>query len=192
MGIGFASYEIARTGLYVSEQGLNVTGHNISNVNTPGYSRQQVVIMDNPYLNIYTNQGLLQLGLGADIQQIRQIRNTFLDNIYRQENSTLGYWETRRKTFEDVEAILAEPMQVGLQNSLNEFWDAWQELSKEPESLTVRAMVRQRGEALVQKINHLGEQLDNLQNNLNLELEVRIEEIISITSRIAELNMLIL
>ena len=192
MAVGFASYEIARSGLYVSERGLDTTGHNISNVNTPGYVRQQAISADKFYQNSYTKNGLLQIGLGADIQQTRQIRHTFLDNVYRQENTSLGYWGTRQKTFEDVEAILAEPMESGLQDVLNQFWDSWQELSKDPSSLTVRALVRQRGDELTQEINHLGAQLDKMQNDLNNEISAKIDEINKITSQIARLNTQIL
>jgi len=192
MGVSFASYEIARSGLMVNERGLFVTGHNISNVNTTGYVRQQAMIKNGPVQTTYSRGGLIQLGLGADIQEIRQIRHTFLDNIYRQENTTLGYWESRQKTFQDVQAIMAEPMESGLQNILNQFWDSWQELSKEPDSLTVRALVRQRSEALVQQINHMGTQLDRLQNDLNTEISVRIDEVNNITRQIADLNVTIL
>jgi len=192
MGVGFASYEIARSGLTVNERGLYVTGHNISNVNTPGYVRQQAMIKNGPVESYYTRAGLMQYGLGSDIQDIRQIRHVFLDNVFRQENTTLGYWESRRKTFQDVEAIMAEPIESGLQNMLNNFWDSWQELSKEPESLTVRALVRQRSEALVQHINHMGEQLDRLQSDLNTEIAVRIDEVNEITRQIASLNVTIL
>ncbi len=192
MGVSFASYEIARSGLLVNERGLYVTGHNISNVNTPGYVRQQAMIKNGPVETVLTRAGLVQLGLGADIQEIRQIRHSFLDNIYRQENTTLGYWETRQKTFSDLEAIMAEPMESGLQNVLNNFWDSWQELSKEPDSLTVRALVSQRSEALVQQINHMGAQLDRLQNDLNTEITVRIAEVNDITREIANLNVKIL
>ena len=192
MGVGFASYEIARSGLIVNERGLYVTGHNISNVNTAGYVRQQAMIKNGPVESYYTKGGLSQYGLGADIQDIRQIRHVFLDNIYRQENTTLGYWESRRKTFQDVEAIMAEPIESGLQNVLNKFWDSWQELSKEPDSLTIRALVRQRSEALVQHINHMGDQLDRLQNDLNTEISVRINEVNDITRQIAGLNVKIL
>jgi flagellar hook-associated protein 1 FlgK len=75
---------------------------------------------------------------------------------------------------------------------MNQFWDSWQELSKEPDSLTIRALVRQRGEALVQQINHIGAQLDKLQSDLNFEIAVRIDEVNSITNKIAELNLAIL
>lgn len=189
MAIGFASYEIARSGLFVSERNLNVTGHNIANLNTTGYVRQQAILKDAGYQTLLSANGVQQIGMGAGIQEIRQIRHSFLDNIYRQENTTLGYWETRSKAFSDVQAIMGEPMGNGLQDVLNQFWDSWQELSKEPDSLTVRALVRQRGEALADHINHLGTQLDKQQNDLNSELQVRIDEVNQISSQIAGLNV---
>jgi len=189
MAVGFSSYDIARSGLYVSERGLEVTGHNLSNVDTVGYTRQQAMIESSHYLTDYGKNGrLLQYGLGADIQETRQIRHTFLDNIYRRENTSLGYWETRSKTFQDVEAILNDPMGDGLQEVMNQFWDSWQELSKAPESLTTRALVRQRGQALVYYFNHIGAQLDKLQSDLNSEIQVRVNEVNQITSQIAKLN----
>jgi len=192
MAVGFGSYEIARSGLYVSERSLFVTGHNISNASTPGYVRQQAIINTAPYYSYQNKYGVQQVGLGADVEQIRQIRHTFLDNIYRQENTSLGYWETRNKTLQDVQAILGEPLGTGLQSIMNQFWDAWQELSKEPDSLTVRALVVQRGESLVNYINHLGGQLDKLQSDLNSEFKVRIDEVNQLTKQIAELNLKIM
>lgn len=188
MPVSFGSYEIARSGLFVNERGLYVTGHNISNVNTPGYVRQQAMIATAQY----QRDGKFQFGLGADIEQIRQIRHVFLDNVYRQESTTLGYWEARNKTFQDVQAILGEPMGSGLQNVVNQFWDSWQELSKEPDSLTVRALVRQRAGAFVQQVNHVGDQLDRLQSDLNSEIGVRVDEINQITGQIGKLNVEIL
>lgn len=189
MGSSLGSYEIARSGLYVNERGLFVTGHNIANANTKGFVRQQAMITTGQFETGYNKQGMYQLGLGADVQQIRQIRHTFLDNIYRQESTTLGYWESRNKALEDVQTVLGEPMGNGLQNVLNQFWDSWQELSKAPDSLTVRAMVRQRGDSLAYQLNHLGSQLDTLQSNLDLEITDKINEINEITRGIAKLNI---
>lgn len=185
MAVGFASYEIARSGMSVSERGLAVTGHNISNVNTKGFVRQQAISASSPYIG---SQGY-QVGLGANIQETRQIRNQFLDNIYRRENTSLGYWETKNKTLQNIQYILGDPMESGLQQVMNQFWDSWQELSKEPDSLTVRALVVQRGEALVNQINHIGSQLDKLQKDLNTEFKITIDELNSITSQIAQLNI---
>lgn len=188
MAVGFASFEIARSGMSVSERALTVTGHNISNVNTKGYVRQQAISAT----SLYHKASGDQYGLGADIQDIRQIRNQFLDNIYRRESTTLGYWETKNKTFQDIQSILGDPIESGLQEVMNQFWDSWQELSKEPDSLTVRALVAQRGEALVEQVNHVGAQLNKLQEDLNSELRVRIDEVNSITRDIAKLNLGIL
>jgi len=191
MASGFASYEIARSGLFASERALNVTGHNIANLNTTGYVRQQAMISDSPYLVSAGANGINQVGLGANVQQIRQIRIHFLDIMYRKESMAYGYWETKKKTIQDIEAVLGDPMGEGLQNIMNQFWNAWQELSKEPESLTIRAVVRQRGEALTNTLNHIGEQLDKLKKDLISEIAVRIEEVNEITSQIAELNTII-
>lgn len=189
MAVGFSSYQIARSGLKVSERGLFVTGHNISNSDTAGYVRQQAIIETSPYQTVYGKNGnILQYGLGADIQETRQIRNTFLDIIYRQENTALGYFETRSSAIEDVEAILNDPMGDGLQEIMNQFWDSWQELSKSPESLTIRALVRERGQAVAHYFNQVGTQLDRLQKDLNTEILVQVDEVNRITSRIAALN----
>ncbi len=185
---GFASYEIARSGLFASERALYVTGHNISNVNTAGFSRQQAILAS----ATPDYSGKFPQGLGVTIEQIRQIRNTFLDNVYRAENELLGYQETRLKTVNDIESILGEPMTDGLQSVLNQFWDSWHELSKSPESLTVRALVRQRASAFVDQANHIGEQLNKLQDDLDSEIKVRIDEINSLASNIADLNIKIL
>ena len=79
MASGLGSYNIAISGLYVNERALDVTGHNISNVNTPGYVRQQAMIKNAPpYINVSTGSyQIQQMGLGADLQQIRQIKEFF-------------------------------------------------------------------------------------------------------------------
>ena len=186
MGSTLGSYEIGRSGLNVSERSLYVTGHNIANVNTAGYTRQQAMLAEKVYRS--QDQRLYQIGYGADVEETRQIRHIFLDNIYRKENMTLGYWETRNKSVQDVQNILGEPMGAGLQDVLNKFWDSWQELSKDPSNMSIRANVRQCGQDLADQVNHLGTQLDALQDNLNLEISNNIKEINDITRQIAGLN----
>jgi flagellar hook-associated protein 1 len=192
MSVNFGGYEIARTGMYVNERGLDVTGHNISNVNTPGFVRQQAVISSHPSRIEYAKYGINQYGLGSDIEQIRHIRDIFLDNILRKENSTDGYWEMRNKTMMDIQAIMREPIEEGLQDIMNQFWNSWQELSKQPESLTVRSVVRQRANSMVQYMNKMGSQLERLQEELNMEIESNIEEVNKIISEIANINTKIL
>ncbi len=185
----FSSFEIARSGMYVSQRGLYVTGHNISNVNTPGYVRQQAMIAD--YAPRQFGQ-VGQIGLGADIQQTRQIRDQFLDNMFRNESQLLGHAEARKKMVEEVQTILSEPSDRGLNTVINQFFESWHELAKDPGSLTVRATVRQRGSAFADIVNHMGRQLDTLQRDLNTEIQIKINEVNHIASEIANLNSKIL
>jgi len=184
----FSSYGIARSGLQASEWGLNVTGHNIANVNTTGYVRQQAILQTSQYRTISVGSNTMQVGLGVDIQQTRQIRHIFLDNMYRRESTTLGYWKAKSETLQDIEAILAEPFGDGFQSVINQFWDAWHELSKDPQSLTTRALVRQRSESLVSHVNHLGEQLDAIQRNVNMQIKDCVSQVNEIAAQIAKLN----
>lgn len=187
MSTGFAGLNTAVSGMSSNQKALEVTGHNISNLSTTGYTRQQAILATANSQYIKNNW----VEMGANVQEIRQIRNAFLDNIYRRESNSLGYWEARYNSVRDLEAILGEPMLDGLQNTLNEFWNSWQELAKAPESLTVRALVRQRAEALVYHLNHMGQQINKLQDDINTEIIKKIDEVNSITRNIAELNVLI-
>jgi len=190
VAVNFLGLDTALSGLAANQKALEVTGHNVANLATAGYSRQSVV-MSSAATRAYAGNNW-KIEMGVSIQQIRQIRHMFTDNIYRAESNALGYWEARSKAVLDVQAILGEPMTAGFQNSLNNFWDAWQELSKAPESLTIRALLKQRAESLVENMNHIGAQLNKLQTDLNNEIRVRIEEVNEITAKIAELNVKIM
>ncbi|MCX7774185.1 MAG: flagellar hook-associated protein FlgK, partial [Clostridia bacterium] len=188
MSISFFGFDSAISGLAANQKALEVTGHNVSNLGTAGYSRQSVV-MASAAARSYGNW---KVESGCDIQEIRQIRQTFNDNIYRTENNTLGYWESRSKAVKDVESILGEPIKEGFQTVLNNFWDSFQELSKAPESLTIRALVKQRSDSLVNHLTQVGSQLNKLQSDLNSEVKTRIDEVNDITGQIAQLNVKIM
>jgi flagellar hook-associated protein 1 FlgK len=188
MSISFFGMDMAISGLSANQKALEVTGHNVANLGTPGFSRQSAVMVSaatRRYGNWYVE-------MGTDIQQIRQIRHTFSDNIYRSENNNLGYWESRSKAIIDLQSILGEPMQKGFQVALNNFWDSFQELSKAPESLTIRALVKQRADSLANYLNQVGTQINKLQADLNTEIKVRIDEVNEITEKIAALNVKIM
>ena len=189
MGVGFSSYEIARSGLTFNERGLDVTGHNISNINTKGYSRQQAIASNSFYINSNARYGYGQVGTGVDIQQTRQIRHKFLDSIYRIENSKTNYWSERVDTFSEIENLLGEPLGDGIQSLLNKYWNAWQELSKDPASLTVRSLVRQLGESLAFELNNLGAQFDQMQLDLDNEFVNAIASLNDMCANVAALNL---
>lgn len=188
MSISFFGFDAAISGLSANQKALEVTGHNVANLGTPNFSRQSAVMAS----TVTRRYGNWFVEMGVDIQQIRQIRHTFNDNIYRSESNNLGYWESRNKAVTDLELILGEPIQQGFQSALNRFWDAFQELSKAPESLTIRALVKQRSDALVNYLNQVGSQINKLQDDLNTEIKARIDEVNDITEKIAALNVKIM
>ena len=183
--MSLTSYGIATSGMYVSERGLNVTGHNIANISTPGYSKQQLIQNDSRYINI----GKGQFGLGTDVDQLRQLRNHFLDVNYRKENSNLAYWDIKKRTVDDVQTILDEPMGQGLSKAMGDFWGSWQDLQKEPTNLTIRALVRQKANVMINQFNQVGSELNKLQTDSSKEITTVVDQINSIAKQIAELNI---
>ncbi|MGB9808680.1 MAG: flagellar hook-associated protein FlgK, partial [Caldanaerobacter sp.] len=186
----FQGLEIAKTGLFVSQKALEVTGHNIANANTPGYTRQVVdmaSIAPPTTFGMYDQWGKA-IGEGVKIVDIRQIRDQFLDNQYRRENKFLGEWETKAEVLSAIENILNEPSSSGITAVLNDFFNSLQELSKNPESLTVRAEVRERAIALADTFNTVYQHLYDKLNELNSTIQSRIAEINSYAERISRLN----
>jgi flagellar hook-associated protein 1 FlgK len=192
----FLGIETALRALMAQRKAMETAGHNIANANTPGFTRQRVELAASQ--DPYTVPSLLrpelpgQLGTGVDILGIERVRDQFLDLQVRNNSSKLGYWEVRRDSLQKVEVIFNEPGDTGLSNVLTAFWNAWQELSKTPESLAVRSEVRQRGITLAETIQHLYGQLQQLQKDLNFNVEVTVEQINTIAQQLADLNQQII
>ncbi|AZT90593.1 flagellar hook-associated protein FlgK [Caldicellulosiruptor changbaiensis] len=187
--MSFYGLEIARTGIYVNRKGLEVTSHNVANASTPGYTRQVLNVKSIPPSNqvgIYDPK--FQVGMGADVQSLVQIRDMFLDMQYRNEYSRQGEYEIKADNLNFIESIFNEPSDTGLSSVIDQFFSSLQELSKNPESLTVRALVRQRASALTDTIHKMYKQLEDLQSELNDQIYDRILDINSIAHQIADLN----
>ena len=117
----FYGLEIARKSLHVNQANLEVTAHNIANANTKGYSRQQVIqkaIEPDTGMGLFTAYGGYAVGGGVEIQQVRQIRDAYLDIQYRKELMGLGEWEVKRDILSYIEAIFNEPSESGINTVL--------------------------------------------------------------------------
>lgn len=191
----FSGYSVGTSGMNVNRMGLFVTGQNISNTNTKGYVRQQAILAESRPQTLGMNQ---QVGKGAQVYEIRQIRSNYLDNLYRLENDDLGYHEGRSSAFENVESVIGTFTSMGvsqsngLKENIEEFFSAWQELSKDPESLTVRTLVRQKSISLVETANYLGNIIDQMQEELNSKIKASIDKVNQIAEEISELNVTIM
>ena len=183
----FSGLSIGISGLYANKKALDTTSHNISNVNNPYYVRQQVIQSSSKYNQI--SGGNNQLGTGVDIQQIRQIRDVYLDASFRDYSQDIGYWSARNTVFSQVEEVLNETDSSGLQKVMDQFWNSFEELSKNPDNLTMRGLVKERSVAFVETVNHISEQLDNIQINLNLDIKNAVSEMNGIGKRIIPIEI---
>ncbi|MGO0121824.1 flagellar hook-associated protein FlgK [Desulfothermobacter acidiphilus] len=187
----FLGLETTLRALMATQRSMETASHNIANASTPGYSRQRVELAAS---SAYTIPSVMrpgmpgQLGTGVDIAEIKRVREEFLDRQWREENSRLGSWEAQRDALQKVELILNEPSPNGLGAALTSFFNSWQELSKNPESLAVRTAVIEEGKTLCETIRHLYDELQALQEDLDYRLKVGVDEVNTLAQQIADLN----
>ena len=187
----FSGIVIALRALQAQQTSLDVTGHNVANANTPGFSRQRAVHRaSQPYPMPMLAGGVSggQYGTGVEVSQIMRMRDLFVETRLRQENPWLGYWETMEQGLSQVELFFNEPSETGIASALDQLWDSLQDLSHSAESESVRRVVIQRAQVLVESIFNSRNQLHELRADLNNSVQVRVNEINILASQIADLN----
>ncbi|PAB59369.1 flagellar hook-associated protein FlgK [Anaeromicrobium sediminis] len=186
MSSTFFGFNVAVSGLHASQRALYVTGHNISNANTEGYSRQRLEVKPGNPLPIPNSEGML--GTGVDTDKVIQIRDGFLDFKYRTENQNLGEWEARQEILESLELVMNEPSDSGMREVMDEFFESLQTLSSNPEDQTVRALVREKAIAFTTTVNRMGNQLREMQEDLDFNVRATVDQINGYGKSIAALN----
>ncbi|WP_289140227.1 flagellar hook-associated protein FlgK [uncultured Brevibacillus sp.] len=187
----FHGIEVSKRGLFAQQSALNTTGHNISNANTEGYTRQRANMqattgLPYPGMNASIEPGLL--GTGVNVVSLQRLREDFLDIQYRNENKRQGYWDARFETLEKIEGIMNEPSDTGLQKVMDQMWQAWQDLSKDPTNTSARAVVRERSKAVADTFSGLYSHLKEVQGDLDNVIGVKAMEMNSLGQQIASLN----
>jgi flagellar hook-associated protein 1 len=176
--------DIARKALSAQQTGLNVTGQNIANVNTPGYSRQRVELQASRPAQ--ENFGFI--GQGVDVQTVQRARDGFIDSELRTEQQSMKRWETEEQSLTSIEGIFNEPSDSGLSTVLANFWDSWADLANDPQNGAARETVRESGKSLATMFNRLDTRLAELQSNLSEDLKVSVNEMNSMLVQVANLN----
>lgn len=190
----FHGIEVGKRGIFAQQNSLYTTGHNISNANTPGYSRQVVDTKASPaiaYPGMQMSRNAGQIGTGVDVLRIDRMREDYLDIQYRKETSEVGYWDARQDILSKAEMILNEPSDTGLQITMDKFWTSWQDLSKEPESSSARAVVIERGQALNETLAAVRDGLLTQQKDLNNVINIKTDSVNSILNQIVDINNMI-
>ncbi len=167
---GFFGFFNSYRGLLASQMALNTVNHNISNANTPGYSRQRVDMSAHfPYtLPTQINQDISkgQLGQGVQVDGVTRIRDSFIDDQFRQENSRLGTNEQNRNVLQQIEGVLNEPSTSGINSAIQELFNSAQALSLDPQNMAVRADFLQYAVDTLVVFEQQFNQLEDLQRNL--------------------------
>lgn len=176
--------EIGKSSLYAHQTAINITGQNIANVETEGYSRKVAVF--SPSITLLGEK--LNLGSGVNIASIQRIRDRYIDNQLSFQNQTLSYWKTMDAKHEILEQIFEEPSSTGLATIMNDFFSSWNELANNPENPSMRDNVIYKGDALAKKINFIEDRLTNLHREISDEIGVEINKFNDYAMQIVEIN----
>ncbi|MCL2443522.1 MAG: flagellar hook-associated protein FlgK [Treponema sp.] len=187
----FMGLEIGRRGVQAHQTALNTVGHNLNNINTPGYSRQRVEFSSFepifiPALNRAETPG--QLGQGVSVERIERIRDQLLDRRIVFQASGEGYWNVRDKYIYNMEQLYLETGFNSIRSKMDSFWDAWQELSLHAADNEHRTAVIQRGKTLIDGINNHYRGLTMIQEKANEEIQMNVSRVNELSRQIAALN----
>lgn len=184
------------SGLQTSNNALNTTAHNMSNMDTIGYTRQQVAQSTRTYTTIEKGNktNWKQLGLGVNYSLTRQERHIFLDKNYRRESGRSAFYDVSTSAMEEIEYILGEGQAGGsiegheFSESLSNFWVSVQELSKDPTSSVNQNLFVTRAYEFVTRASAVYKSLEEYQENLNESVLKEVDNINKYALQIEELN----
>jgi flagellar hook-associated protein 1 FlgK len=182
--MAFESIYLGSDAMRAAQGALSVIGHNISNLNTEGYTRQRAELVTKPPLDIYPGQ----LGTGVQIDEIRRLTDEFARRQLDVETQDLGRFTVKSELLDQLEQVMTEPSDGGLQSALSDFFNAFHILSNQPEEYSNRNIVLGRAASLADSIHSLDVQLKSIRDQADEYVEIKVDEINSLSDRIARLN----
>ncbi len=191
MANSFAGIEIGKRSLMAHSTQIQTAGHNISNADTEGYSRQRVSVraFDPIYRpDLERAQTAGQIGQGCDVESISRIRDELLESRIVEGSSVESYWDVRDKYVSMIENVYNEPNDVSVRTNMDKYWSAWQELSTYPESDAARQAVVVRGQTLASSIQQQHKGLRGIGDQINGDIEATVKQVNDLTKQIATLN----
>jgi flagellar hook-associated protein 1 FlgK len=174
----------ASRSLLTQQRAIDVAGQNIANVNTPGYSRQRVVLQANAPIAFQPGQ----IGTGVKAAEIQRVYDRFIGGQINRESTNLGQWEATADALQRVELVFDETSGVGLDQALTEFWTAWQDLVNNPSGYAERTVVAAKSATLARTFNNMSSNLHQIQKDYDANIAGTLDEINSMARQIADLN----
>ena len=177
-------FSIARTGLIASQRAVEAAGNNISNANTPGYSRQRVDLVNGDPVQLANYEA----GTGVRVAGIDRVRDSLLDASVRNASASGTGFGQKLFLLEGVEASLSEPGNSGLGAALDRFWGAWGDLANDPSSSSARLAVRATGEQVAASFHRIDNAISSAKTSGAERLNISVNELNQLSAEVAELN----
>lgn len=175
---------IGKTAMLSSQAALAVTSNNIANVNTPGFSRQEVILgISSP-----TQSGGLSIGNGVTVEGVRRNYDSFIQTQILGQSQNQGRSTALDKAFSEVEQVFNESGDLGISGALSDFFNAWQEVAANPEGQPQRTLLIQKANSLVQRAQAAEQGLTGTINQINEEIDGIVSQVNGIATKIASLN----
>ena len=181
----FNGLHIGYSGLTASQLGINTTGHNISNAESEGYTRQRVVQQST--IPLGTIQPGAQ-GNGTQVKEITRIHDEFVFGRFRSESENKEFSDFTRQTFEELSTYFPEIENVGIKYDMQEYFNLWGDLSIHPDNQAIKVALAQQTQVFSQDVQETRNQISELQNTLNDQLELAVNDINEIALQISNLN----
>jgi flagellar hook-associated protein 1 FlgK len=179
---------IARSALLTHQRALDVTGHNVANAMTPGYTRQRLDLVPASPLQLPWGT----MGRGVTDSGVHRVRDWLLDSSVHRESGYLGYSQTLGTFLTQAEAAINEPSEYGVGAALDGLLDAFSELANDPSSSVHRGLVQQHAGRFVDRLHQLDSSIQGITRDAMARLRATVEEVNRIASEIAGLNSQIL
>lgn len=180
----FNALHIGYSALNAAQIGIDTTGHNISNAETEGYTRQRVVTAAAYPISIDPGQR----GNGAQITEITRVFDKFVFNRYTTSAQNKEYSDTLKKNLEELSTYFPDIDDIGIKNDMQNYFDMWQSLANNPGNNSLQVALAQQAQTLSQHVVETRSQIAGLQGSLNEQIKVNIDEVNRIAEQIAGLN----
>jgi len=180
----YGLFNTGQSALQAQQQGISVVGHNIANVNTPGYSRQRLVL--DPNEPISSKPGML--GTGVDVAEVQRVYDRFVGAQLQLETTTLGQWEAYKNSMRRLEGVVNETSGYGLSKAMGEFWNAWNDLSNNPGGQAERVALTTKSQTLATTFQEFRDDMVRIQKDADFSIKMTIAEINTLSGQIAGLN----
>lgn len=176
--------EIGKRALLAQQRGLDITGNNISNVNTPGYTRQEAILSESDPIN-YPN---FSLGTGVFADRIRQYREQYLDKEMRGAISRKAGYETDGNMIQRIQTAINEPSDYGLDTAMDDFFGSVEDLNSKPDDIANRETFLTKANNLAKTFNSVNTNLTDLRQQVYGTLSNDVDQVNRLLGNIAELN----